>query len=231
MNEPGSAFAILRSAKVDGWNKIGEDTANHSFHAHHQAINELYCELNFSHANINGSVEFLGEDVTLDDIARNNTFQMFNDACQEFLSKFNTYELSRAGIRFFIINKINCSVEGAVSTFNTMFLGNALSLFENTLGKISDNAICIEGQADDEILYRVNFGPLNRNDTILRLSPSGSLAETDFFIKRGYNSICDIDLYENNLLFKGFNLIKWAKTKISKASTFMTSLSSSVASK
>lgn len=229
MNEPGTAFGILKSSD-DFWDTIGENQVSRVLSAKFHKKNEIFREINFDPQMLNGSIEFLDGGIDIDGLAKNSTFVEFNRLSAELLKTFDISNISRAGIRFYLVDRVPVDEGEVLKAFSNNISGPISSIMEKTLGMITDMSTIVEGQGQDEILYRVLVGPLFKQNLKNPLFQKGEIENKNMFIDEGLNMLCDIDLYEKNLSFREFTLAGWSKTKVSKAISFMKALAPEITS-
>lgn len=225
VNEPGTAISILESSEDKFWDELAENPQKRVLTAKFHAKNSLYREINFDPSNINGSIEFLIGGTALEDLLKNSTFAELDRLSNEYLKIFDVSELRRAGIRFFLLENVPVAEGGMLGRFCSYFPDNIKDRAFAELGDITDTSVLFEGQGEDEILYRVQFGPHFKADSEKLLFPKGVMDNPSLFADEGFNLLCDIDLYENELSFREFTLASWSKTKVAKAAAFMQALS------
>lgn len=228
VDSPGTAMDILHNAGDDIWESVGEDASKRIISGSFSRSNEIFRQIYFDPANINGSIEFISGGISSDKLARDNSFMEMDRLVAEFIRTFRVSEVARVGIRFFMVDRAETGEHNMLGKFNASLSENLARGTTETLGEINDVAAVFEGQGADEISYRATFGPLVQRDTEKHLAPKGTIDDPDKFINMGFNTLCDLDLYENDISFREFTLASWSKTKLSKADNFVEMLVSTI---
>lgn len=227
VNAPGTAIDILDSAPEDFWDNIGESPSNRSLNAKFHSQGEIYREVNIDPHNINGIIEYpMGVD--LDMLRKNNTFVEMARLVDRFIKTFEADKLVRAGIRFYVLGKAAVPEGEMKAKFANAFAPPVNEAVSGALGHVEDSSMLFVGQGDDEIHFRAQFGPHIKDDAARILFPKGGTDDDEFFIKEGFNFLCDIDLYEKDLSFKEFSLSGWSKTKVNKAIALAEAISAAI---
>ncbi len=225
LNCPGTAYEILNSVEEKFWDTVSDNVQNRALSAVYKSENKVYRELNFLPFNVNGSVEFLSGGIDIDDLRKDPSFVAISKLTNDFCHKFEVHGLARAGIRLFLVESAAGDQETFLGRSKRIVRDDVIVAVNDNLGELTDIAFSLEGKGEDQIFYRVSFGPLVEEDTDKYLFPKGKPEKKDLFIESGYNFMSDMDFYEKDFSIQEFTLEKWARTKVGKASIFMTEFS------
>ncbi len=164
----------------------------------------------------NGSIEWpLGQD--LDRVLSADSFRQLSKILGKILNLCDINAVARAGLRLILVERIAPDATGreAFSRETSNFYVRSV---ENSIGRVTDIGIVLEGQHEDGVGYKLQFGPTAKKNIAQNLTTphddeaTGLLSHELFF---------DIDLYENNFSFREHTLHKWAITKVDKISELM----------
>lgn len=220
IDKRGSALRLLTQTVEDFWDEAGEGAEHMSFVGRSTKGGGLRT-LSIAPTNMNGALEW-PDSIELDRVTEHEGFRGSNSIVKELLKLFEIKKVVRAGIRCFCLTNFSDGKRDAHTRF-TKHLGEAnVSSARATLGGINDLALILEGQTDDKINYRAQFGPYENKNAIAVLEKKPDekqlelLSTNDLFF--------DIDLYEKDISFFELNLYRWAQTKIAKADGFIKSV-------
>ena len=186
-------------------------------------VNETNTEmrmLTIEPVSIHGAFE-ISEGVPFEKLEKYVIFEKIIKLVNEFRRDFGIEALTRCGIRFFYLSKINNDNNDTINKFNLLFNKKLIETVEKKMGNLSDVGIVFEGKHEDFTKFRVHFGPYS-NEESGRYFPtiSNYLKTTDEF-----NLIADIDLYESDfILHSTVSFAKWCNPLIKKANDYISSV-------
>ncbi len=227
LNEPGTALRILSSGEDGFWQNFGENPRLHGLSGNYSEDDVIYREIYIDPTNVNGTIEFLDGNETIDDVLKDPVLSKIDAITSELFREFEIDGIKRGGARFYVVSKNASPAGDTLNTFARNYQENLLDLIESHLGKVTDASIVVEGCGEDEIFYRAQFGPLTIPDHGRHLFIKGKAGDADMFLNQGYDSLFDVDLFETEFSFKGFTFLRWLKTKLIKARKLIDALNSS----
>jgi hypothetical protein len=225
LNARGTALNILDDVPRDWWGNIGLSQDSVAAHAKKSIPDQLYREVSIDILSVNGSIEYISHPLNEENIVINEDFVSSCRIMQRTIETYEEWSIKRAGIRLFYVTSIREGEENLVQCFKGRLKNQFLNVFESSIGDINDLAYTFEGAGADEVSYRVAMGPLMEKNVKQVLVPRGQITDTASYMDKGYNTIVDVDLYENNISFKGLDVDKWCKLKIEKSKQLMDKLS------
>lgn len=135
-----------------------------------------------------------------------NSFQKLSKITNEICDFFQIHELSRLGIRLFYFDKLFCDEKVAVEKYRKICNTSFANQIDESLGNISDLALCLDGKHQDDVYYKFRAGPL--------LKEQVKNYVTNFRMSEVYTNMYDIDLFEFNL---NINNIRFSKRFVNMA--------------
>lgn len=216
LDRRGTALAILQSDDKDFWDQVGETSNGRALTAKKRIADEEYRELTFSPNNLGGSIEFIGAGINPNDLHGAPNFTQITEIADIFLKKFEVTEIARAGIRFFVASTTATEKKDSIPFLQESLSRPIVESVYESLGEITDFAVTFVGEGDDDLSYRLNYGPLVEDDWD-KFFPSGSSEDLEKFFDLKYNSVYDVDLFERDFSAKHLpSLRNWSRTKIGK---------------
>jgi hypothetical protein len=153
------------------------------------------------------SVNFLYETAdgfSLTSIETNERLSKFFSVSENLLDIFKISNLSRAGLRLWILDSVNAG--SVLDTFLGKIDGSMKDAFGNLDDEASDICLTFEGQYPDKVKYRISTGPYS-NDEAQKYFQHTTKAMSS---KEDYNVLLDVDLFVEQFALT-ISPRKWAR--------------------
>ncbi|WP_417463200.1 hypothetical protein [Kordiimonas sp.] len=220
----GTAIEILHSDDEEFWNNITATPNSQTYTGYFKSPGEEFRDLTFSPTTLSGSIEFLAGGIPGKQLLSSDPFEGMSKRLNNFFREFEVTKVARAGIRFYVSEKVIPHARDIPTSINENMHPDISKIVSAEMGKISDYAALYEGVDEDELEYRLTFGPLHKEDCD-KIFQFGREADVIRFQELGYNMIYDIDLYERNFSIKELSEItKWSRSKLKKATNVVHAL-------
>lgn len=213
-DQPGTVIQTILDASEGYWELVGP--TNNVFQIN--AVNsnsddsrKRRARSNFSVDTfaISGSLE-IPQGVSFENAMEEEYLRVCSAALDQITNKFGVRNFNRAGIRLFMTG-------GETANFNNHRQGVARRFAELAMPKdlingidLSDFAQILVGSLEHDIKFRLQSGP--GNDTDLKQFLQREILENEID-RPPHEFTADIDIFQENINFKGTSLIKWIKAK------------------
>lgn len=211
-DRPGTIIKTILNTSKDYWEVVGP--TNNPFQIN--AAREVAANRSRSGANfavdtnaVSGSIE-IEEGMELGAFLSDRYLEVCNGCLDELISNFGIKNLNRVGVRLFMTG-------GTASDFDHHREKVAARYKDLTVPSegasgldVSDVAVILTGKLDHDIQFRLQSGPGGENDVSQFLQRKlERVKETT----RPHEFAADIDIFQQNINFRGTNLLKWVKAK------------------
>ena len=149
------------SESVEGfWQAASMGTLPYSLVAESRT-DQLYRRISVELSNINGWIDWTSG-IGIDGILKTEDFLNITRTTSSILGVTKVKRFNRAGIRFIMVCDKTVKIDRAEWT-RSAIADNTYDMTTRLLGSISDIGLIFEGSDTDMLLYRVHFGPNDRN--------------------------------------------------------------------
>lgn len=138
----------------------------------------------------------------------------------EVLRTFKVTDLTRLGLRLFCTDTYGDRFENPLRKFLNFTDREKTSEFEDEIGTLSDASFTFEGTSEDDVLFRISFGPGEKTD-LQKVFNEIRVDELEESTHLSHHLIADIDMYERDFSFAGNSLKRWARSKWRLAENFL----------
>lgn len=152
------------------------------------------------------------EGISPKEIATHPEFILLCNTAESLRRFVEVKEVARIGMRFWCYHGYPVTHAAMVNAFEKLLLPEFQSLLNKRVGKPQDFGIYVDGIAEDDIAYKLHFGPYHSNEAKKFIN---SITKVFELKSENYNSLTDIDFYELDVgLELGIN--SWCKPIINK---------------
>ena len=214
MDNVGTALKALSETVPGFLSVISEGMSNDSFTGERRGNGE-YTTLSLERNALVGSMEWK-EGIELSWLPNHDNFRNCDKTAKALLQLCQVKNINRAGIRFYFVEQSSL-VSSYRSSIESFLNSAVLDRCESVLGKVGDIGVVVEGEREDKLSYRANFGPLAYKNLTMALTPQVLGVDFTEEFYRGtfsrYNLFCDLDVYESNFLLVEPSVFRWSKSK------------------
>ncbi|QND39089.1 hypothetical protein HB771_17250 [Rhizobium leguminosarum bv. viciae] len=213
VDRPGTVQRTLVDVSPNFWTAVGPSNQAQQIAATKQnddRPNRSVCNVTVELNAISGQIE-VEQGIDLVDLYDDEFLKVCDKACSSLMETFQLSKMKRVGARFLLSG--GASDKSIEMRSNYCKAVSKTFVPEKLLSEISvtDAAIHLIGTMDNDVKYRLVTGPGADDDrrkffSVIHLSDR-EITETNF----GYS--VDLDLYQENINFKGTHLLRWLKAK------------------
>ncbi|WP_298254724.1 hypothetical protein [Bradyrhizobium sp.] len=218
MDRRGTALQILKDHVEGYWQQVADGTIQTSF-VGKSSSPEHARQLSLEPTSMNGSMDWPAG-LEVGRVLESPEFRKLDRLVKALIDHCEIRLLKRAGVRTFSVEQLSPRAD-ARETIVASISSGMRRVIEEKIGKINDLAYVFEGKGDDDLGYRVQFGPYEKKNAEMTLQRQ--LTEEEAKVLSGNDLFFDIDLFENNISFAEHSLGRWARTKLEKTSDLLRS--------
>jgi len=211
LDRRGAALNALMNTVPDFWQAIGDGALPHSF-AGNRTRDGVVRTISLETQALNGTIKW-SAGIPLADVLSDANFRSLDKIVHELAKVCELKVLKRGGLRLICVWP--GQAPGAAEQIRDRYRSHA----EEVLGPITDVATTVEGEGEDRISYRAQFGPYDSKNVSGALERN--LQPEEIEALKDNTMFLDIDLYERNFSFAEHSLFRWSETKVAKAAAFV----------
>lgn len=211
-DRPGTIIKTILDTADDYWEVVGP--TNNAFQIN--AAKDIAANRSRSRANfavdtnaVSGGIE-IDEGMELGKFLSDKYLEVCNASLDELISKFGIKNLNRVGIRLFMTGGVARDFDHHREQVAARYKDLAVPLEASAGLEVSDVALILTGKLDHDIQFRLQTGPGAENDINQFLQRK---AERPKETTNPHEFAADIDIFQQNINFRGTNLLKWIKAK------------------
>jgi hypothetical protein len=211
-DRPGTVQRLLREAGSSFWDIVGATNQTQQVagtRQRDQRPTRTLHNITIETTSISGQLE-AEEGIGLEELYDDEFMRVCDQACLSIMSEFDLTKMKRVGARLFLSGGEGGSKDEAEKY--CQYVKNITvpkAIFDEIT--VSDVAVHLIGKMDNDVQYRLVTGPSADDDRKKFLSQI-TLKDEDIFPSVFKYSV-DLDLFQENINFKGTHLLRWLKAK------------------
>jgi hypothetical protein len=229
LNQPGTIMRIISNeGGKKFWNEFQDSPQNRHIAATYLDDKKpsLFRQITVDPTTITFSIEF-APGIKLEKIGDNESFTGLSKIVKSLCNNFNIDEILRCGIRIIYFNSIGNNNPNLKTYSNKFFDDKLLGVIEKSIGHPEDYGFSFDGTSNDNIKYRLRFGPYTKDEAKKYLEH----VHENMANNCEFNFICDLDLYELKFSLAQRRPIAWSKPLLEKAQKLINGLENSLLEK